>query len=155
MCVCACVCVSVCVCVCKRSVPKGIAALPISEDDIATIEQTWDTFDSEFRGDYIREQIQHFPSVVLKSESGQHIGHGLARSGGMMGMLYVLPSFRRKGYAKVIISQLAQTYFECGEDAYAIVRTDNYISQKVHASVGFKILPEVTLCLLRYLPKEC
>ena len=127
---------------------------PIAEEDISIIDQTWTLFGSGSSADYVRDQIQHFPSVVLKSKSGHHVGHMFARSGGMIGALYVLPSFRGKGYAKVIVSQLAQKFFECGEDAYVIVSTNNQQSLHVHASVGFKVVPEVTLTLYTYLPRE-
>ncbi|XP_076448552.1 L-amino acid N-acyltransferase MnaT-like [Babylonia areolata] len=73
----------------------------------------------------------------------------LSTSYGTMGMLYVNPDFRRKGYAKVIVSQLTQKKFDRGEDVYVVVEESNSASQHLHESLGFTIVPAGTLVWLR------
>ena len=126
--------------------------LPISEDFVRIVDSTW-KFSEEGSEVFIRELLKRHPSVVLTTNSGQHVGHMMGQGFGAIGMLYVQQEFRRKGYAKVIVSQLAQKYFDEGEDAYVVIEKDNSASMNLHLSVGFKVVPDIQLAWMRYIPK--
>ena len=128
----------------NRPVPEEVKMLPISEEHVTVVDTTW-KFTTEGSDSYIKDLIQHHPSLILFTECGQHVGHMLGKGNGTLGMLYVQPQFRRKGYAKVIISQLAQKYFDKGEDVYVTIEEDNPNSINLHQSVGFKIVPDLKL----------
>ena len=135
-------------------VPEGMKSSPIPDDYISIVDSTW-KFTEEGTESVIRQLLEHHFSVVLTSDDGQHVGHMMGQSYGSMGQLYVHPQFRRKGYAKVIISQLAQMYFDKGEDAYVVIEDDNLPSINLHLSVGFKAVPDFKMAWMIYTPKGC
>ncbi|XP_076452512.1 glycine N-acyltransferase-like protein 3 isoform X2 [Babylonia areolata] len=119
------------------SVPDGIKIRSVSSADIKRMNSTWE-YSFEGSDTYMQESVRHYPSVYLQTGSGHHVGHMVGTSYGTLGMLYVYPEFRRNGYAKVIVSQLAQKYFDRGEDAYVFVEENNLPSQRLHESLGFR-----------------
>ena len=135
-----------------RPVPDGMKISAISEEDVDVVNSTW-KFSGVCTTEHIINQIKHFPSVVLKSDSGEHIGHMLGETSGTLGILYVHPSFRGKGYAKVIISQLAHQYFDMGEDVYVFIEESNPLSFNLHRSLGFKVVPDLQLSWFKCYPE--
>ncbi|XP_070192148.1 glycine N-acyltransferase-like protein 3 isoform X2 [Littorina saxatilis] len=135
-------------------VPEGMKISPVTEDVVDVVNSTW-KFICEGSDLYIRDLVRHQPSVFLTMEDGQHVGHMLGNSYGAMGMLYIQPHFRRKGYAKVIVSQLAAKYFEEGCDVYVMIEEDNEKSINLHHSVGFKTVPNFKVAWMRTVPKTC
>ena len=135
-----------------RPVPDGVKISAISEEDVDVVNSTW-KFSGAVTADFIRNQIMHSPSVILKSDSGEHIGHMLGETSGTIGILYVQPPFRGKGYAKVIISQLAHQYFDMGEDVYVFVEESNPVSLNLHRSLGFKVVPDLQLSWIECYPE--
>eukprot|EP00745_Piridium_sociabile_P038198 TRINITY_DN69739_c1_g1_i1.p1 TRINITY_DN69739_c1_g1~~TRINITY_DN69739_c1_g1_i1.p1 ORF type:complete len:116 (-),score=13.16 TRINITY_DN69739_c1_g1_i1:4-351(-) len=111
------------------------------------IHSTW-SYGSEVPQTYTEEFVQHFPSVFLVTENGRHVGHMIGTSFGVMARLCVNPEFRRKGFAKVIVSQLAQTYFDRGEDAYVFVNEVNTASLALHQGLGFRFASELKFVLI-------
>ena len=104
---------------------------------------------------FIRHLVEEHPSIVMTTDSGQHVGHLLGQSYGGMGMLYIQPEFRRKGYSKVIIPQLAQKYFETEEEVYAVRDIDNSAAQNLHQFFSIKPLPNIQTAWVISTPKEC
>ena len=135
-----------------RPVPDGMKISAISEEDVDVVNSTW-KFSGVCTTEHIINQIEHFPSVLLKSDSGEHIGHMLGETSGTLGILYVHPSFRGKGYAKVIISQLAHQYFDMGEDVYVFIEESNPLSLNLHRSLGFKVVPDLQLSWFKCYPE--
>ena len=127
---------------------------PVSEDYVHIVYSTW-KFSGEHTEMFIRHLVEQHPSIVLTTDTGQHVGHLLGQSYGGMGMLYIQPEFRRKGYAKVIISQLMQKYLEMGEDVYMVIETDNSTSLNMSRFLN-KPVPNVQIaCRVTSTPKEC
>ena len=134
-----------------RPVPDGMKTSALSEQDVGTVNSTW-KYCTERTLVYIRDQVQHFPSVVLKTDSGQHVGHMLGESSGTIGNLHVLPEFRKKGHSKILVSQLARQYLELGEDVYVFVEETNAVSFGLHQSLGFRVVPDVQILWIRSNP---
>ena len=91
----------------------------------------------------------------MTTDSGQYVGHLLGQSYGGMGMLYIQPEFRRKGYAKVIFSQLAQKYLEMGEDLYMVIEIDNSASLNWSRFFNMKPMSNIQIAWVTFTPKEC
>ena len=138
----------------NRPVPEGMKIQPISEDYVQIVDSTW-KFSGENTEVFIRQLVEQHPSIVLTTDSGQHVGHMMGQSYGGMGMLYIQPEFRRKGYAKVIVSQLAQKYFDMGENAYVVIEADNSASINLHQSLNIKAVPNFQIAWMIYTPKGC
>ena len=127
---------------------------PVSEDYIHSVHSTW-SFSGEHTEMFIRHLVEHHPSIVMTTDSGQHVGHLLGQSYGGMGMLYIQPEFRRKGYAKVIFSQLAQKYLEMGEDLYMVIEIDNSASLNWSRFFNMKPMSNIQIAWVTFTPKEC
>ena len=137
-----------------RPVPEGMKIQPISEDYVRIVDSTW-AFSGEHTEMFIRHLVEEHPSIVMTTDNGQHVGHLMGQSYGGMGMLYLQPEFRRKGYAKVIISQMAQKYFEMGEDMYMVIQVGNSASLNLSRFFSFKLVPNFQTAWLTSTPKEC
>ncbi|XP_076448057.1 glycine N-acyltransferase-like isoform X2 [Babylonia areolata] len=118
-------------------VPEGLKLRSATSADVGVINSTW-KFGASIFEPFIQAWIQDYPSVYLETDSGQHVGHMISQNSSIMGTLHVNPEFRRKGYAKVLVSQLAQKYFDRGENAYVRIEEENQPSQVLHKSLGFK-----------------
>ncbi|XP_076448554.1 glycine-N-acyltransferase-like protein 3 isoform X2 [Babylonia areolata] len=120
-------------------VPEGTKLRAATTADVSRIFSTW-----KFAGDrtdyLIQERVERYPSVYLETDTGHHVGHMLSTNYGTMGMLYVNPDFRRKGYAKVLISHMAQKFFDMGKDAHVFIEEDNSPSRKLHEGLGFWVV---------------
>ncbi|XP_076448046.1 uncharacterized protein LOC143284847 isoform X3 [Babylonia areolata] len=117
--------------------PEGVKLRSATSADVGVII-SMSKFVSYGIGAFVQAWVQDFPSVYLETDSGLHVGHMIGMGGGILGLLHVNPEFRRKGYAKVIVTQLAQKYFDRGEDVYVQIEEDNLPSQSLHKSLGFK-----------------
>ena len=136
----------------NRPVPEGMKIQPISEDYVRTVHSTW-KFSGEHTEMFIRHLVEQHPSIVMTTDSGQHVGHLVGQSYGAMGMLYIQPEFREKGYAKIIISQLAQKYREMGEDLYTVVETDNSAALNLNRFFNLTPLPNCQIAWMTFTPK--
>ena len=63
---------------------------PVSEDYVHIVHSTW-KFSEEHTEMFIRHLVEEHPSIVMTTDSGQHVGHLLGQSYGGMGMLYIQP----------------------------------------------------------------
>ena len=54
-----------------------------------------------------------------------------------MGMLTVLPAFRRQGVATALMRELIRRLLESGRIPYTHVHTDNGQSMRLHEKLGF------------------
>jgi len=91
----------------------------------------------------------------MTKDSGQHVGHLLGQSYGGMGMLYIQPEFRGKGYSKVISSQLMQKYLDTREDVYMVIQTDNSASLNLSLFFNTKPVPNFQTAWVTSTSKEC
>ena len=127
---------------------------PISEDYVRIVHSTW-KFSGEHTEMFIRHLVEQHPSVVMTTDSGEHVGHLVGQSYGTLGMLYMQPEFRRKGYSKVLGSQLAWKYHEMEEDPYTIVEIGNSAALNFNRSFNMKPLPNFQITWMTFTPKEC
>ncbi|KAL8559386.1 hypothetical protein ACOMHN_045106 [Nucella lapillus] len=118
-------------------VPKELKVQPISNAEVKKIQSTW-KFSSFAKESYIQSFVEKYPSFCLVTKTGHYVGHLIGTSYGTMAFLYISPEFRTRGYAKVIISQLSQKYFDRGEEAYVFVEEDHLASKNLHKSLGFR-----------------
>lgn len=124
-------------------VPEQMKLTPISDKSIDIVHATWKFSVMPLSKLYITDIIHMEPSIMMTTDDGRHVGHMLGYPGGIIGMLFILPEFRGKGYAKVIISHLAQQLFDMGEEeVFLFVQENNKASLNLHTSVGFKVVKD-------------
>lgn len=86
----------------------------------------------------IRIFIKTYPSVCLYNAEGRPVAYALGQESGTMGMLYVDPDYRERGFAKVVIALLTKKYLYLGYDPYVSLDTSNEKLIKLHVSLGFE-----------------
>lgn len=127
-----------------RPVPDGMKLLPVDSEMADVVARTW-KFNRPESAELIKAYVKTFPSLALVTNTGHHVGHMVGDSTNCMGMLYIQPEFRRRGFAKIIISNLAQLYFQHGANAYVIIERPDIPSLKLHTSIGFQIVSDIML----------
>jgi hypothetical protein len=92
--------------------------------------------------DVERERV-NTDEVFIHREDGrivsQAVIHGYSKNYFQIGGVATLPEYRKRGFAKQVVSRLCETYFEKGiPTALLFVDIDNIAAQKVYASLGFR-----------------
>ncbi|MDL2249016.1 GNAT family N-acetyltransferase, partial [Tyzzerella sp. OttesenSCG-928-J15] len=116
----------------KLEAPFAIKKL--EEKHIAIVLENYKAVDSE---DYIKDRIADgmfgiFDGEILTSFIGKH-------AEGSMGLLYVLPEYRKKGFAQALATFMVRRCIENGELPYSQITVANTASYALHQSLGFEI----------------
>lgn len=120
---------------------RGCVIEPLRPEHAELINSTWkyggdaDSYNSVLRN------ITQFPSLCVIPENGSASGSPvswvLLCPHGAMGLLYTLPEYRRRGYARTLVSRLSEMLFEEGYPVYCIVEEGNSASYGLFRSLGF------------------
>lgn len=85
----------------------------------------------------IRRMISNFPSFCVLDADGRPVSWILTYDSCAMGMLYTLPEHRGKGYAKVLISNMAKRHHALGHPVYCFIEEENTVSYRLFTNLGF------------------
>ena len=129
-----------------------VRPLDPSPETVATLTRNW-LYGSCGAGSYIKALIESFPSVCLYDQDNTMIGYACGQPFGTLGMLFVRPEFRKRGYGKAIMSQLADIYVKNGDTPSVCITQDNPVSRKFHENLGFKLIPGMVVSWLTVVPK--
>jgi L-amino acid N-acyltransferase YncA len=104
--------------------------------------------------EWVREVIQHSPSVCIENKDGDPVAWAIQREHGCIGMVHVVSKHRRAKLGSIVIMLLAQKIHSKGDNLYSAVDFDNEISLAFHEKQGFKYLPGIDTAYVYYgLPK--
>ena len=112
---------------------------------------------------FLAEHYDH-PSATLKHMTervnrglmlgafycGSCVGFAGLHEEGAMGMLTVLPAYRRQGVATALMRELIRRLLEDGRIPYTHVHTDNVQSMKLHEKLGFVPAEEPVIWLCKH-----
>ncbi|BFZ24826.1 hypothetical protein BsWGS_27865 [Bradybaena similaris] len=107
------------------------------ETDAWFVASNWD-YAAKHTLAYVQELMNNFPSLGVFSRDGACLGAELGTEWGFMGMLFVSPSARGCGLAKLLTCRLAEKYFEEDLPAVVVTSVDNMESICLHESLGFR-----------------
>ncbi|XP_041354433.1 glycine N-acyltransferase-like protein 3 [Gigantopelta aegis] len=128
----------------------NMKSLESRNEVVETIAANW-PYSEPGVEEFIRQMIDTFPSRCLVDKEDNLIGYAIGESW-MLGMLFVKPEYRGRGYGKVIMSQLASVYVRSGDSPVVCIVLDNPVSIKMHEQIGFKVIPGVTPSWMRSEP---
>ncbi len=86
--------------------------------------------------DYMREQIKQGIGIAYRQEQTL-AGWVLTHDDGAMGMLHVLPKFRKRGIARALVTDLTKKIRDKGFLPYTYVEPSNTASMELVKSLGF------------------
>lgn len=78
------------------SIPEGFMVTTLKQEHVETVVQEW-PYSGTFSDckEWICDMIKQFPSVCIENEHGKPIAWVLQQDYGYIGMLHVVPEYRR------------------------------------------------------------
>ncbi|KAG7334397.1 hypothetical protein KOW79_002804 [Hemibagrus wyckioides] len=113
----------------------------LNESHVALVNSTWKFGCGDFSDRYVREMIMNYPSCCVLDSEGQPVSWILTYASGAMGMLYTMPEYRQKGYAKALVVTLAKKLHSEGYPVFCFIELNNQASYRVFSSLGFTADP--------------
>ncbi|KAM3605694.1 uncharacterized protein V6R79_003093 [Siganus canaliculatus] len=112
-----------------------ISSLNLSHVDL--VNKTWKFGGNDLGWRIVKRFISNFPSCCITDANGQPVSWILMYDYCAMGVLYTLPEHRRKGYAKVLVSTMAQRLHTEGYPVYCFIEEGNTTSYRLFKNLGF------------------
>ncbi|KAK3553961.1 hypothetical protein QTP70_017454, partial [Hemibagrus guttatus] len=113
----------------------------LNESHVALVNSTWKFGCGDLSDRFIREMIMNYPSCCVLDSEGRPVSWILTYASGAMGMLYTLPEYRQKGYAKALVKTLAKKLHSEGYPVYCFIELENQASYRLFTSLGFTADP--------------
>lgn len=103
-----------------------------------------------------KEKLQKFPSSAIYKEDDTEETHplawGIVYDCGTFGMIHTLPEFRRRGFGKAIVANLAEKMAQLGIPINADTDPENKNMKDLLKKVGFEQSQYIYSCF--YQPKR-
>lgn len=128
-------------------IPQGVQIKLLTMADFSFVRQVYKTVDED---DYIRERIEE--GMLGAWYQGNLAGFMGTHSDGTMGLLEVLPEYRRLGIGKALESELIRKLRTEGRRTYGNIFKDNPLSLAIHKKMGVLISSDPIYWLFR--PEE-
>lgn len=88
--------------------------------------------------EFIKLLIATYPSTCLFTSSNEPVAYAIGQEYGGIGMLYVHPKYRGRGYAKAVMSILTRKFFSKGLTPYIVVDIKNLQSVSLNKKLGYE-----------------
>ncbi|XP_028323803.1 glycine N-acyltransferase-like protein 3 [Gouania willdenowi] len=118
-----------------RRLESRVSSLNHTHVDL--VNKTWKFGGNQLGYNTIENLIINFPSCCILDEQDQPVSWILMYDYCAMGILYTLPEYRGRGYAKVVITTMAKKLASEGYPAYCFIEEDNKLSYKLFKNLGF------------------
>uniref|UniRef100_A0A671QCH4 Glycine N-acyltransferase-like protein n=1 Tax=Sinocyclocheilus anshuiensis TaxID=1608454 RepID=A0A671QCH4_9TELE len=115
----------------------GLRLALLSPAHAHLVNSTW-----KYGGDHnsynsVQNYITHNPSLCVIEEGGtEPVSWLLVYQHAALGLLYTLPQHRREGYAKLLVSVMAENLLDRGHPVYCFVEKENDSFYKLFTSLG-------------------
>lgn len=108
---------------------------PLCREDAGLVMTHWIYGDTE---DYPLSRILQAPTTCIRV-GGEPVAWALIHYDGSIGMVYTLQEHRRKGYAKAVVSVLAEKRLLAGRTPYCFIVEGNEASEGLFEELGFTL----------------
>ena len=121
----------------ENQVPEDVTIRPLPMAEFSSVREIYLTVDSD---EYITKRIQEgmlgaFANEELAGFIGTHENRAI-------GLLEVLPKFRRKGIGRALETQMVKRLWSLNRRAFGNIAQDNALSRTVHEKIGLPISKE-------------
>lgn len=137
-----------------RKIPEDVTVSTLTLDHAKLVHTNWEfgnPKNQESEVNFIRLLIASYPTVCFFNADGRAIAYAIGQMYGGIGMLYVEPEFRNRGYGKTVMHLMSEKYSNLGYPPYVSVETGNEVSNKIHKDLGF----EPTGCFINWYIMKC
>ncbi len=118
-------------------VPEGVTIRPLTMAEFSSVREIYLTVDSD---EYITDRIKEgMLGAFVNEELAGFIG---THEDGSIGLLEVLPKFRRKGIGRALETQMVKRLWSLNRRAFGNIAQDNTLSRTVHEKIGLPISKE-------------
>ncbi|XP_048751196.1 glycine N-acyltransferase-like protein 3 [Ostrea edulis] len=123
----------------KTEVPTPFTVSTISEEYMELILSHWEYKDvfSDAR-EYFTPIATSLESVCILNEKGDLVAWGFEQHYGAIGMIHVLPEYRRKKLGSAVVSLLSEKLLQKHDFVYSAIVADNTASIVMHKNVGYE-----------------
>ncbi|XP_068183602.1 glycine N-acyltransferase [Antennarius striatus] len=129
---------------------SGISLSSLDESHVALVNQKWKFSEDNKTAEIIRNMITRFPSLCILDAEGKPVSWILVYMTCAIGMLYTVPEYRGKGYAKVLITAIAKWLHAEGYPVYCFIEEENENSYKLFKKMGFVDDPSFRMTWFRF-----
>jgi Predicted acetyltransferase len=123
----------------KVKIPDGITVAPIDLKFMNIIDRNY-TFRSKDSKARLQAEIIARPSAAVYQENGDISAWTLLHEDYALGVMFVLPKYRRRGYAALATVNLMQKVLDKGFTPYVQILDDNDASIALATSLGFQTI---------------
>ena len=124
--------------------PAGLEIRPLTMAEFPIVRKVYQTVDDD---DYIRERIE--AGMLGAWYQGELAGFMGTHEDGSMGLLEVLPPYRRLGISRALERKLIRTLREKGLRPYGNIFAENELSLAIHKKAGVLVSKEPVYWLFR------
>lgn len=121
-----------------RPRPTGMTSGPMTAEVMETAVKLWSFYEEGFE-EHFRELVSNgYPTLCLYDKHWEPVGWVLQQMTGDIGLLYVVPEHRGKGFGKYLLSAIAKMICERDGFAFSFAQIDNEKSCRLHEFIGMK-----------------
>ena len=116
----------------------------MSVNDAVLVNSEW-PFKSEDSEIFVKHLLELYPSSGITTESGQLCGWVLTYPYGAIGIMHVMPEFRRRGLAKAIVAHHIEkwTVYGWGCQPFCYIVDDNSASKSLFEALDFQTVGDI------------
>ncbi|XP_030628627.1 glycine N-acyltransferase-like protein 3 [Chanos chanos] len=120
----------------------GCTVRPLTSDHAELVDSTWKCGGDRNSYNTVSNYISNYPSFcVMREGDTQPVSWILLHQHCALGLLYTLPEHRGRGYAKLLVSIMAEHLLKQGCPVYCFIEEGNSASLRLFTSLGFKEKP--------------
>ncbi|XP_078334969.1 glycine N-acyltransferase-like isoform X3 [Crassostrea virginica] len=135
------------------TIPDGFRVSELGERHIDPVKKSWrysEEYEQFFSMDrWLRYHFSNFPTLCIETEDGVPVAWELQQDYGAVGMLHVVPEYRRKKLGSVVTMALAEKMNNEGQMVFACVNEKNETGKTFHETNGY-IRLAFDLCFCSY-----
>ena len=134
-----------------RPIPDGFTVTSLKPEHVDSILQAW-IISSVFTDcrQWLTEMIDLFPGVCILDSNGDPATQVLRQEFGTIGMLHVVPKYRRTNLGSVATMLMARKVYEDNYNVYSMCTKDNTASLAFHKRNKFEKVKDFTVGLVKY-----
>lgn len=132
-------------------IPDGLTVTTLKQEHVEIVVQEW-PYSGTFSDckEWVSDMIKQFPSVCIENEQGDPVAWILQQDYGCIGMLHVVPEYRRAKLGSAVTMLLLEKLLKEGDYIYSSVSIDNETSLAFHERNNFEYIRDFSIGYVMY-----